>query len=178
MSSARRGLNRHRCTECGVYYNDAKACQEILEPYVSANEIIANTSQEGFGIRSRAPKEKTEVENWIQMRGPVLPSAKTVALKARVLSWIEEDPDVKIIVFSQFLPMLRILAKVCQTENWTFEKYTGAMSHDSRENALQNFSNPKGGIRILLASLKCGGQGLNLVAASKVITLDPWWNAR
>lgn len=177
-NAARRGLDRHRCTECGVYYDDAKACQEVLEPYVSANEINANSSQDGFGTRSKASKEKPELENWIQMRGPVLPSAKTIALKARVLSWIEEDPDVKIIVFSQFLPMLRILAKVCQTETWKFEKYTGAMTHDSRENSLQRFSDPRGGVRILLASLKCGGQGLNLVAASKVITLDPWWNAR
>lgn len=177
-SSARRGLERHRCTECGVYYDDAKPCQEILEPYISANEIIANASQDGFGTRSKPSKEKSELENWIQMRGPILPSAKTIALKARVLSWIGEDPDVKIIVFSQFIPMLKILVKVCQTEDWEYEKYTGAMSHDSREHALERFADPEGGVRILLASLKCGGQGLNLTCASRVITLDPWWNAR
>jgi SNF2 family DNA or RNA helicase len=179
-SSARRGLDRHRCTECGVtlYYDDAKACQEILEPYISAHENLANSSQDGFGTRSKAIKEKSGMENWTQMRGPILPSAKTIALKARILSWIEEDPDVKIIVFSQFLPMLRILAKVCTTEGWEYEKYTGAVSHDTRENALERFADPHGGIRILLASLKCGGQGLNLTCASRVITLDPWWNSR
>lgn len=177
-SFARRGLGHHRCTECGVYYDDAKPCEKILEPYTSANENNANSSQDGLGTRSKLPKDKPEPENWIQMRGQILPSAKTIALKARVLAWIEEDPSAKIIIFSQFLSMLQILAKVCRTEGWKFESYTGSMSHDSRENALQRFSDTKGEVRILLASLKCGGQGLNLTAASRIITLDPWWNAR
>lgn len=176
-SFARRGLDRHRCTECGVFYDDAKACEKILEPYVSANE---NSQEGGLGIRQKGnskEKEKTEFRDWIQMRGQILPSAKTIALKARVMAWIEEDPDVKIIVFSQFIPCLQILSKVCTTEGWEAERYTGSMSHDSRERALQRFGDPEGNVRILLASLKCGGIGLNLTMASRVITLDPWWNA-
>lgn len=31
-------------------------------------------------------------------------------------------------------------------------------------------------INILLASLKCGGYGLNLTFASRVIMVEPWWN--
>lgn len=179
-SFARRGLERHRCTECGVFYDDAKPCEKILEPYVGANENMAISDQEGgLGLRKGGQKDKGKAEqnDWIQMRGQILPSAKTIALKARIMAWIEEDEDVKILVFSQFIPMLRILLKVCKTEKWEAELYTGAMSHDSRERALQRFGNPKGKVRILLASLKCGGIGLNLTMASRVITLDPWWNA-
>jgi len=29
----------------------------------------------------------------------------------------------------------------------------------------------------MLASLRCGGLGLNLTMASKVIMIDPWWNS-
>ena len=50
------------------------------------------------------------------------------------------------------------------------------MSHDSREKAINDFADPTKNRRILLASLKCGGLGLNLTMASRVITLDPWWN--
>lgn len=28
-----------------------------------------------------------------------------------------------------------------------------------------------------IASLKCGGQGLNLTCANRVIMIDPWWNS-
>lgn len=111
------------------------------------------------------------------MRGDVLPSSKTIAAKSQILNWIEEDPTVKIIVYSQWIPMLHVLGRICQTEGWTFEKYTGHMSHESRDNAIKNFGDPTKGKRILLASLKCGGLGLNLTMASKVLLLDPWWNS-
>lgn len=49
------------------------------------------------------------------------------------------------------------------------------MSLTARDKAIKEFaSNPKS--RILLASLRCGGLGLNLTMASKVIIIDPWWN--
>lgn len=47
------------------------------------------------------------------------------------------------------------------------------MSHEARDNAIQNFGDPNKGKQILLASLKCGGLGLNLTMASRVISLDP-----
>jgi SNF2 family DNA or RNA helicase len=48
-----------------------------------------------------------------------------IAVKSQILNWIEKDPEVKIIVYSQFIPMLNVLARICQTERWDFEKYTG-----------------------------------------------------
>lgn len=54
--------------------------------------------------------------------------------------------------------------------------YNGEMSHEARAKALEEFSDPKGKTNILVASLRCGGLGLNLTAASRVILLDPWWN--
>jgi len=69
--------------------------------------------------------------------------------------------------------MTRILEKICRTEGWSCCKYTGDMSHDSREKAIEEFANSK---QILISSLKSGGLGLNLTQASRVICLDPWWN--
>jgi SNF2 family DNA or RNA helicase len=31
-------------------------------------------------------------------------------------------------------------------------------------------------VKILIANLKCGGQGLNFTASNRVINIDPWWN--
>jgi SNF2 family DNA or RNA helicase len=49
------------------------------------------------------------------------------------------------------------------------------MSFDSRDIAIQNFSKDAD-TKILCASLKAGGVGLNLTAASRVIIIDLWWN--
>jgi SNF2 family DNA or RNA helicase len=118
-------------------------------------------------------KKKPKQQSWLTMHGEVLPSTKTIAAKSQILNWIEADPDVKIIVYSQFIPMLQVLGRICHTEGWGLEKYTGGMSHDSRERAIKNFGDPSKGKRILLASLKCGGLGLNLTMASCVICLEP-----
>jgi len=113
------------------------------------------------------------MEDWISLKGEVLPSAKTMATKSQILEWLKKDPDCKIIIFTQFLPMTRILEKICRTEDWSCCKYTGDMSHDSREKAIKDFAKSK---QILISTLKSGGLGLNLTCASRVINLDPWWN--
>lgn len=49
------------------------------------------------------------------------------------------------------------------------------MSLSSRDKAIKKFAN-NAEAKVLLASLRCGGLGLNLTMASKVIIIDPWWN--
>jgi len=31
-------------------------------------------------------------------------------------------------------------------------------------------------MKVIIISLKAGGEGLNLVAANNLILVDPWWN--
>lgn len=49
------------------------------------------------------------------------------------------------------------------------------MTLDERNKAVKDFTDKPDKI-VLLASLKCGGVGLNLTMASRVIVIDPWWN--
>jgi SNF2 family DNA or RNA helicase len=49
------------------------------------------------------------------------------------------------------------------------------MTITARERALTDFQE-KGDKRILIASLRAGGVGLNLTMASHVIIVDSWWN--
>lgn len=52
------------------------------------------------------------------------------------------------------------------------------MSHNARDEALSAFRDDKSrsDVQILIASLKCGGTGLNLTVASRVICVDLWFN--
>ncbi|KAI7238632.1 hypothetical protein KC330_g2487 [Hortaea werneckii] len=173
--AARRGHDQARCSECGEAYSSAEPCQEIEEfqdSSSSAESVQGSSSQSSK--KGKKSKKKNE-DDWINLPGEILPSAKTQATKAQLLNWIEEDPDCKCIVFTQFLDMVRILSKVCKMEKWGYVTYSGKMSHDSRDKAVREFENDPTK-RIMLASLKSGGLGLNLTMASKVICLDPWWN--
>ena len=50
------------------------------------------------------------------------------------------------------------------------------MTHEARDNAINTFRDDPN-IKIMIASLKCGGVGLNLTMASRVICVDLWWNS-
>ena len=50
------------------------------------------------------------------------------------------------------------------------------MSHEARDAAITTFRDDPT-TKIMIASLKCGGVGLNLTMASRVICVDLWWNS-
>ena len=79
----------------------------------------------------------------------------------------------KILVFSQFVSMLDLLRDELDKSGIGYAYLTGATKN--REEAVQRFqTDPQ--TRVFLLSLKAGGTGLNLTAATYVYLVDPWWN--
>ena len=79
----------------------------------------------------------------------------------------------KILVFSQFVKMLQIIASQLQEEGIPFCYLDG--STKDRLGECNRFNrDPK--IPVFLISLMAGGTGLNLTGADMVIHYDPWWN--
>lgn len=178
--AAARGAESSTCLACGQDYSEVNRCEESMYEPRAAHQSNAD-SQEGLefgpgGVKN-TKKKVLKVQTWLNMNGEVLPSAKTLAVKVQIEHWKKVDKDVKIIVYTQFLDMVQILKRICSTEGWETCRYTGDMSHDAREKVIAEFGSPGTSKKILLASLRCGGLGLNLTMASRVITLDPWWNA-
>ncbi|KAJ3340543.1 hypothetical protein HDU93_006836 [Gonapodya sp. JEL0774] len=87
----------------------------------------------------------------------------------------EEDPGSKTVVFSQFTSFLDQVEKGLERENISWHRYDGAMKAQERENSLNDLEHDETTF-VLLVSLRCGGVGLNLTSASRVIMLDVWWN--
>jgi len=79
----------------------------------------------------------------------------------------------KVLVFSQFVSMLKIITAALKREGFFFEILTGATRN--REDCVRRFQEDES-VKIFLISLKAGGLGLNLTAADYVILYDPWWN--
>lgn len=157
------------------------ACEaefECCEPCRGFDEASDMVNSFGDGPERRPRKSTDSDENdfdWLSLGGCVLPSAKTLAVKAQIQNWVEEDSEAKIIVFTQFRPMIRILARIMQEQGWGWSQFHGGMSFAARDKALKDFAEKKE-TKVLLASLKAGGVGLNLTMASKVIIIDLWWN--
>jgi SNF2 family DNA or RNA helicase len=101
------------------------------------------------------------------------PSAK-VNKCVELLERFQEE-DQKTIIFSQFVSLLDLLQVPIDQKGWRCERYDGSMSAEARNDAIMRFTD-KSNCNIMLISLKAGNAGLNLVAASRVIILDPFWN--
>ncbi|MCL2411256.1 MAG: DEAD/DEAH box helicase, partial [Treponema sp.] len=82
----------------------------------------------------------------------------------------------KTIVFSQYVETLDCLEKIIKKElGETALIYHGGLDQGTRAKIIDTFQNDPVS-RILLISLKAGGLGLNLTAASRVIHYDLWYN--
>jgi len=79
----------------------------------------------------------------------------------------------KVLVFSQFVRMLKIISSELDRLGIGYEYIDG--STRNRMERVDRF-NDAGGQGVFLLSLKAAGVGLNLTAADIVIHVDPWWN--
>lgn len=79
----------------------------------------------------------------------------------------------KVLVFSQFVGALEEMEKILAIRGFYYEKIYGETR--DRVTPIERFQKSKD-ISVFLISLKAGGVGLNLTAASNVILLDDWWN--
>ncbi len=80
----------------------------------------------------------------------------------------------KVLIFSQFTSMLKIIEHQLQSLSIDYYKLTGATKSEERLELANKFNSNN--IPVFLISLKAGGTGLNLTGADVVIHFDPWWN--
>lgn len=115
-------------------------------------------------------------------------SSKLDAVIRELFQIWDLDPGSKVLIFSQFLGFLDLMETSLRQRDIPFGRLDGKMTLKQRIAALELFKSGsqdrlhnqsseehrKGSV--MLASMKAAGVGLNLVAASTVFIVDPWWN--
>lgn len=98
-----------------------------------------------------------------------------VELLVDILTTVVADGE-RALVFSQFAAFAELLAEWLAPVLGTDVPFLhGGSSREQRDAMVARFTEPDGP-PVLLATLKAGGTGLNLVAANHVIHADRWWN--
>ena len=100
----------------------------------------------------------------------VADSAKRTRLRELLLELVAEGR--RVLVFSQFVEMLRLISSDLDALGIAHLSLTGQTTN--RAEVLQEFA--EGTAPVFLLSLKAGGVGLTLTEADTVILYDPWWN--
>jgi superfamily II DNA or RNA helicase len=98
-------------------------------------------------------------------------SGKLAALRELVDE--AESGGHKVLIFSQFVSMLKLVKEALNEDKIKFEYLDG--STKDRTTCIDRFQTDPT-VTAFLISLKAGGSGLNLTAADTVIHFDPWWN--
>ena len=174
-------MPRAKCVTCDIVFDKATPC-ELAGEFADSDTTGSPTPDNQTKTRGRKKSPKSTLDqaeestSWLSLPGAILPSAKTIATKAQILAWLTADPTNKIIVFTQFRGLITVLKRLMAQEHIGCEEFHGAQSFEARDRAIQRFSDDAD-VKVLLASLKAGGVGLNLTAASKVIIIDLWWNS-
>ncbi len=84
------------------------------------------------------------------------------------------DEGHRALVFSQFTGHLALVRQALEAEGFAIRYLDGSTPEAKRREEVDAFQ--AGGGDVFLISLKAGGTGLNLTAATYVLHLDPWWN--
>lgn len=100
-------------------------------------------------------------------------SGKFEELIERIETVVEQGH--KVLVFSQFVKQLKMIAGRLMTMKYDFCYFDGTTGTQDRAIEVERFQEDES-VRIFLISLKAGGTGLNLTEADYVFLADPWWN--
>ncbi|XP_031564506.1 chromodomain-helicase-DNA-binding protein 1-like isoform X2 [Actinia tenebrosa] len=82
----------------------------------------------------------------------------------------------RVLIFSQMVRMLDILAEYLQRRRFLFQRLDGSIRGDLRKKALDHFNAEGSEDFCFLLSTRAGGLGINLATADTVIIFDSDWN--
>ena len=121
--------------------------------------------------------EKAEVDTLLELARSTEAQgtdAKAEALLELIykLQQEENDPELKVLIFTEFVPTQTMLAAFLKSRGFSVATLNGSMDFDARTRAQQAFSRD---VRILV-STDAGGEGLNLQFCHVVINFDMPWN--
>ena len=128
-------------------------------------------------IRAGMANERAEIDGLLKLAERVEAAgadAKAEALLSLVaeLERAERDPDLKVLVFTEFVPTQAMLAEYFEARGVACVCLNGSMSMEERQSVQARFAK---GARVLI-STDAGGEGLNLQFCHVVVNFDIPWN--
>ncbi len=149
----------------------------VLAALVKLKQICNHPEQANKDVKKYAGEKKGEKTS---------PAGRNVALlssrsgKARRLMGMLEEvlaTGDKALIFTQFRRAGHLLSAMIRHDLDAEVLFLhGGTPPVKRQEMIDRFQDPEGGIPIFILSLKAGGLGLNLTAANHVFHFDRWWN--
>lgn len=163
-------------THCAHVFCKPCICQVIQNEQPHAKCPLCRNDIHGDNLLECPPEELTcDSEKKSNMEWTS--SSKINALMHALIDLRKKNPNIKSLIVSQFTAFLSLIETPLKASGFVFTRLDGSMAQKKRVESIQCFQNTEAGSpTIMLLSLKAGGVGLNLCAASRVFLMDPAWN--
>lgn len=134
------GDSKPTCRACKATIDEAAHCGSIdnfklnpsaakkkqkVEPAKKVSRVYGSFGPFGLTRQKKSNSNEDDDEpdedgDWIKAAAHDMPGAKLTKAREIIASWIAEKPNVKIVVFTQFIDFVRILAAMCEKEKWRY----------------------------------------------------------
>ncbi|KAF7699143.1 chromodomain-helicase-DNA-binding protein 2 isoform X1 [Silurus meridionalis] len=126
------------------------------------------------GFLIKQPEECENEKPQEHLQALVRGSGKLVLLD-KLLTRLRERGN-RVLIFSQMVRMLDILADYLAMKRYTFQRLDGSIKGELRKQALDHFNAEGSEDFCFLLSTRAGGLGINLASADTVVIFDSDWN--
>ncbi|KAL0923098.1 hypothetical protein M5K25_007143 [Dendrobium thyrsiflorum] len=151
----------------GVRGNQVSLLNIVVELKKCCNHpFLFESADHGYGGDNGSDSNKVE--------RIVLSSGKLVILDKLLIRLRETNH--RVLIFSQMVRMLDILAEYLALRGFQFQRLDGSTRADLRHQAMEHFNAPGSEDFCFLLSTRAGGLGINLATADTVIIFDSDWN--
>eukprot|EP00761_Pharyngomonas_kirbyi_P010271 gb/GECH01010291.1/.p1 GENE.gb/GECH01010291.1/~~gb/GECH01010291.1/.p1 ORF type:complete len:1033 (+),score=245.46 gb/GECH01010291.1/:1-3099(+) len=163
------------CQECIGFSMVLSSGDESDDGIVECSVCKREFSQTELKYSQKSPSKPELSNHMAELEHNFQSSTKIDALLQDVTELLEKDPTTKIVVFSQWTSMLDLIGITLRRSGIEYVRLDGSMARRDREKSVVAFRDNRK-TNMMLMSLKAGGVGLNLVWATHVFIIDPWWN--
>ncbi|XP_049594392.1 chromodomain-helicase-DNA-binding protein 1 [Syngnathus scovelli] len=121
------------------------------------------------------PPEDHEFLNRAEALQQLIRSSGKLVLLDKLLVRLKERGH-RVLIFSQMVRMLDILADYLRSRQFLFQRLDGSIKGEMRKQALDHFNADGSEDFCFLLSTRAGGLGINLASADTVVIFDSDWN--
>ncbi|XP_078252560.1 chromodomain-helicase-DNA-binding protein 1 isoform X1 [Rhinoraja longicauda] len=119
--------------------------------------------------------EENELYNRQEALQHLIRSSGKLILLDKLLCRLKERGH-RVLIFSQMVRMLDILAEYLKCRQFCFQRLDGSIKGELRKQALDHFNAETSDDFCFLLSTRAGGLGINLASADTVVIFDSDWN--
>ncbi len=162
---------------CSLTKKQIKLYNAILDEIFFDIENSKGIQRKGIILKILTALKQTcnHPAQFLDIKNPKISESGKMELLVDILQNIL-DANEKVLIFTQYVEMGKIIQKLISKK---FKREVlflhGSQSRIEKANVIDTFQEDED-YKILVATLKTGGTGLNLTAAQNVIHYDLWWN--